>query len=407
MGAEISRSMPDPILWISHRRELQSQALLAAPWVVSRTIQSITDADIQSASSLVLDECHHYRSDDWGRVAASGKIMLGLTATPQRPDGRALGSVFSEIVVAATYSELIAQGHLVDCHVYSVNKDLGRNLAMSPIDAYRRYCDGRACFAFFSSVKMARDWADKFSSAGIGASCVTGSMSSYTRDNCISYLSSGEPHVLCSVQTMTEGVDVPAASAALLCRSVQHVSQYLQIAGRILRPHQGKEFSVLVDLTGTAIKHGSPTQDRSYSLDGKGIEKESLSPLRNCLQCGACFESTIGACPRCGWIAPVRVQRPPRIYSLELERVFSGADTPQDAKAAELDRLCKLAVERGYRATWVAKQYQLLFGSKPAMSACSEALKFLEFEALKKESSGFKRGYAFARYKSMFGSYPR
>lgn len=207
---------------------------------------------------------------------------------------------------------------------------------------------------------------------------------------------------------LTEGVDVPSASAIILARGCDHVGLYLQVAGRILRPYPGKPEATLVDLTGASLQHGLPTADRSYSLEGDGISGPSVQALRNCLKCGACYPSRPGPCPECGYDPPVRVPPPPRIYSLELREVFAGADTPAAAKRREYERLRAVARERGWALYWVCKEYRKLFGALPIIDDATEDERVRELSrliALVRER-GYKPGFAAVRYRELFGSWP-
>src|SRR5690606_41713112 len=105
------------------------------------------------------------------------------------------------------------------------------------------------------------------------------------------------------VVALTETVDDTAARTVILDRCCQHVGMYLQIVGRVLRPHPEKPDAILVDLTGATLQHGLPTEDREFGLAGEGIRRTSPTPLRNCAQCGACIPSAQRTCPECALTA--------------------------------------------------------------------------------------------------------
>lgn len=187
------------------------------------------------------------------------------------------------------------------------------------------------------------------------------------------------------------------------------MTAYLQACGRVLRPHPGKEHAVIIDLTGASLVHSWPTVDRIYSLDGKGIRKESAeNPVRNCLQCGLVYLCADGECPGCGSAPPPRVARPQRIYSLELQESWAGENTADDAKQREYLRLRIVARGKGLDVAWVVKEYRKLFGEAPRLTDVSpdekreQLVKFQRFG----HARGFKPGFAAVRYKELFGSYP-
>jgi hypothetical protein len=91
------------------------------------------------------------------------------------------------------------------------------------------------------------------------------------RRDTLTRFADGSVTVVVNVFTMTEGIDVPRVSTIVLSRTCGHVSTYMQIVGRALRTHPGKARALLLDLTGVANKHGMPTDDREFSLNGAGI----------------------------------------------------------------------------------------------------------------------------------------
>src|SRR6185295_11926979 len=97
------------VLWLAHRRELVQQAastlerlgldvghsgLKASSPVQVASVQTLlARGEAPAASLVVYDEAHHFAAEDWGRLATAyaGAIRIGLTATPERGDGRGLG----------------------------------------------------------------------------------------------------------------------------------------------------------------------------------------------------------------------------------------------------------------------------------------------------------------------------
>lgn len=395
-------------LWITHRIELIEQLANhpAAPQSVS--VQSLLSSGVRPACDLLVwDECHHVRATDWGKIQSDYHHVkqLGLTATPERHDGRALGDVYQALVVAATYSELISAGYLVDSRVFQP-PDCVHGLAVNPVVAYEKYCEGRKAFAFFSTVEQAIKHARRFNDAGVQAAAVHAKSDS--RQELIEEFRSGNIRVLCNVQILTEGVDIPDASALIIGRKLQHIGSYLQVAGRVVRPAPGKTDAIIVDLVGATLQHGSPTENRQYSLDGSAITRESCSPLRNCLQCGLCYDASREVCPRCGYRPAPEKRREPRIYSMELREVFAGKNTPAEAKARELQRLMDLMRLRGWSVYAVVKMYRELFGTNPVLTMATDDEKRAELSRLIREarSKGYKPGRAAIRYRDLFGSWP-
>lgn len=200
---------------------------------------------VPPADVLVIDEAHHVMADTYRSLVTRypDARVLGLTATPERGDGRPLGDIFDDLVVAADYSELIKSGDLVNV-------------------------EGKRTLAFFSRLSEVYNYTGRFTSEGQVPAAFVESKKTPTswRDEVLHQFSKGRYRVLCSVDVLTEGVDVPVAQVALSSRSFQHVGTMLQCFGRVMRPSDGKKSATVIDLTGATHVHGLPNEDREYSL---------------------------------------------------------------------------------------------------------------------------------------------
>jgi DNA repair protein RadD len=425
--------------WLSHRRELVSQAAariserlgalsvgLIHPQAPSTPYAEVQVASVQTllarpssawpkAKLVVLDECHHFCSDDWRTLVEHypNERVLGLTATPERGDGRPLGDIFDKLVVAATHKELIRDGWLLPCTVFAPAKVLGAALALDPVEAYRRHADNDLAFVFAGSVPQARELAQRFSEAGYPAQMVAGVTSTGARASALRRFAAGELRVLTTVIALTEGIDLPAARVCILARGCGHVTPYLQLVGRVLRPHPTMASAIFIDLPGVSSTFGHPTEDRVYSLEGKGIRRASEESLFTCIHCGVVVprSEVHSGCPECGRAAStegVSRAKPPRIYSMELRSLYAGEGTPESAKVAEYKRLRDVARDHSYSLEWVRREYRLLFGSDPPLDDVSEDHRrrtLASFQELARQNN-YKPAYAAVRYKKLFGSWP-
>jgi DNA repair protein RadD len=284
-------------LWLAHRTELIKQAaerLREAGLkvgIISPEFDPNPEAPVQVASLdtlaargerpeadwVAIDECHHAPAHTYSTVLAHYQTswIFGLTATPERADGKPLGGQFDYMFAAANYSDLLAAGHIAPCKVITPAKAMNGGLAQCPLVAYQALTqelgEHPLTFAFAKNVRAATAYADAFNAAGVSAGVVTGKTSPAVRADLIKKFSNGEIRVLWNVNVLTEGTDVPAARVCLLARGVGHAGTFLQMAGRVLRIHESKPRAFLVDLAGVSLKHGSPTIDREYSLNGRAI----------------------------------------------------------------------------------------------------------------------------------------
>lgn len=415
------------VVWIAHRDELISQArerLEAGTGircgVIAADQPADPDARIQVSSVqtlvardyrppcrlLVLDEVHHHVSDEWGKVARhyQRQGVLGLTATPERSDGRPLSDIMDGLVVAASYSELIAEGHLVACKVFRPREAL-RGLAKTPVDAYLAHGEGGQGFCFSATIEDAERHRDGFRAAGISAEMIDQSTPGEVRREYLARFRAGDLRILTNVYVLTEGVDCPDAQVCILARGVGHVTPYLQMAGRVLRPAPEKQHGILIDLKGASYDHGFPTADREYSLgEGITLSRRGVS-LRVCTQCGMTFPSG-PVCPRCGEVLKAPRQRE-RVMGRELAEA-RVSDASPEAKQAELRRLLTEGERRGWSLGFIIMEYTKTFGERPDLSSVDTSVKMADYQRLLKMAteSGFNPGWAKHRFRARYGHFP-
>ena len=407
------------VLWLAHREELLRQArdrLLAegvadvgivAPWAPASSAQ-VQVASIQTlvarrargvalplARVIVYDEAHHYPADTYAEIADAyrASVRLGLTATPERADGRPLGDLFDTLIPVSSIAELTALGVLVPCATYAP-AGATRELSRDPVSAYLGLGTQARAFVFAANVAHAEQVAASFVAEGVPAATVHAGTPWRLRTARLEAFRTGDatplrargiaspepaPRVLVNVYTLTEGVDVPEAEVCILARGCGSAGMYLQMVGRVLRAARGKTGAVLLDLRGAVHRHGLPETERVYSLTGQAIATagESAPRVIACAQCGACFGAwAAGAlgqrvCPQCGADAPAPVV--PRVTVRELYRM--GPEATPETKGRALRDLCDRAATRGYKPGWVAHLYRLRFGDWPARDALAREMR--------------------------------
>lgn len=425
------------LLWVAHRTELIAQAahrlresghdvgVIAPgappdPWApvqVGSVDTLIARGHRPQADRIIWDEAHHCAADTYAGVLESypDAELIGLTATPQRGDGKPLGDYYSDLVVGATYSELIEAGCIVPCRVRRPSEPLGSDLAKHPLDEWRNVAEGRLTFAFAPSVKQARQWAREFTEAGIPSAHVEGGQDSITRRRTLADFRAGNIRVLWNVYVLTEGVDVPEAGCCLLARGIGASATYLQIVGRVLRPHPDKPDAILIDMPGASHVHGLPTADREYALTGRAI-RVTGEALKNCRQCGTVVPVAVMQCD-CGFAWPKLERKKPKIFDLELQwAVEQAGGNPEDVdeahKRREWDRLLTLCQERErWSVSFAKREFKKLFGADPPVAwrmASPPELKMRELAALRgiAKSRGYKPGWVGVRFKDLFGHWP-
>lgn len=360
-------------LWVAHRRELVKQAVerLRAAFgnenvgVIMPGFHANPGARIQVASVetllargnipkadlVVLDEAHHYEADEWKAVARAnpGARCLGLTATPEREDGRPLGDTFQALVVAAQYSELIASGFLVPARVFQPPTNLGNDLAQEPLEAWLKYAEGSRTFGFCGRVDIGYGWSQRFRDAGYMAQVVEANTATRERDEHLAAFKRGAVRVLWNCFALTEGVDVPEARCAMLARTFGHVGGYLQACGRVLRIAADKPDAIIVDLCGATLRHGLPTDDRVYSLTGRAISGGTNHGGGGTGE----FSQEVKGLPLIG-VGGARAPAPVRANPVG-----------EGERRAEFQRLLGLARQHRMRDGFAAAKYREKYGEEP------------------------------------------
>lgn len=317
---------------VVHRKELKTQ-------VQERfnqfSIQN-KDADVamvrsamkgKKPSLLIPDEAHHAVAGSWQKLIEEypDVPILGVTATPCRLDGKGLGDVFDTMIVGPSVKELTAADYLVPAKIWAPSapdmtgvrrlggewnrKDTALAVERSSItgDAVQHYldiCPTAPAVAFCVDVEHARRTAAAFNAAGVPADVILGSseQSEADRERVVAELSTGKIRVLCSVEVISEGFDIPIIECAILLRPTQSLALFLQQIGRALRPAPGKFFAYVLDHAGNVMRHGFPDDDFEWSLE-TGVTRKNPSDLLKIVRCDECFgvyRSGPSHCPYCG-----------------------------------------------------------------------------------------------------------
>lgn len=238
---------------------------------------------------VVVDEAHHataatYRRvlEDLGCFAGSGEggaaVALGVTATMSRGDGGALGAIWQDVVYRESIADMIAAGWLVRPRGIRVKVDdldlsqvkrvrgdysesqLGEAIeaSMAPeaiAKALREHAGDRPTLLFAPLVRTAEIIRDALRDAGFTAEVVSALTSPDERRRIVEDFRARRVQVLCNAMVFTEGTDLPLASCVVVARPTTHAGLYVQMVGRVLRPDQGKDDALVLDVVGASQKH--------------------------------------------------------------------------------------------------------------------------------------------------------
>lgn len=322
------------VLFLAHRRELIEQCaaklqeagvlnfgiIMARNRMVNHlapvqiaSVQTLLRRELPPVDIIIIDEAHRANARSYLSILANyaNAVVLGLSATPERLDGKGLDDIFDDLVVVETIPNLIDQGFLVrprcfigptanldgvrtrrgDYDEQQLAERMDRPKLVGDIIAnWQRMANGCRTVVFAANVNHAQHIAEEFWAAAVPAAVISGDTPIPEREAILADWRSGALKVVANVYVLCEGFDMPELECCILARPTQSLSLYLQMAGRIMRPAAAKRGALLLDHAGCCKTHGQPHIHREWSL-------ESMTPKRkrdrekaagNLLECGDC-----------------------------------------------------------------------------------------------------------------------
>lgn len=251
---------------------------------------------------FVVDEAHRSISQSYMNVyeaaglliPADKRLILGVTATPQRSDNLGLDKLYQKVVYSYGLREAIEQGYLSDVKgirvrtktsLDNVRTSAGeydqeqladtvntpeRNLLV--FNSWLEHGANRITLGFGVNIKHSQDLAEMFKTHGIVAEAVWGA--DPLRDNKIARYRKGEIQVLFNNQLLTEGFDLDIISCIILAAPTKSGVVFSQRIGRGTRLSDGKIDCLIIDLVDSSTRHSLVTLPTllgmSAALDLKG-----------------------------------------------------------------------------------------------------------------------------------------
>ena len=233
---------------------------------------------------LVIDEFHHAVNEQYQRIVNYFKpqFLLGLTATPERMDGKSIYEICDyNVPYEISLKEAINKGVLVPFHYYGIYDETDytslhlvkgrydeKELNETYIGNVRRYdliykyymkYRSKRALGFCCSRQHAEEMAKEFCKRGIEAVAVYSNADgefSEDRDKAIERLKKQEIKVIFSVDMFNEGVDIASLDMVMFLRPTESPVVFLQQLGRGLRTSKGKEYLNVLDFIGNYEKAG-------------------------------------------------------------------------------------------------------------------------------------------------------
>ena len=383
------------VLFLVHRRELCEQiehtfmawgvdmnfCQICMVQTACRRLQQISRPNL-----IITDESHHSKSDSYRKIYDffTDSYRLGVTATPIRLDGSGLGDVYETLIEGVSAKWLIENKFLSPYTYYAPtvadlsgikvqrgefevksaeNVLFNRTVFGNVISHYRKLADGKQAICYCVSIRHSEAMAEEFQANGISAVHIDGTTPKAERQRIIEDFRNGRIKILCNVDLISEGFDVPDCECVILLRPTKSLTLYIQQSMRCMRYKAGKS-AIIIDHVGNYARFGMPDADRQWTLESK--PKKARQQTENqvkVLQCPECFytfqpEYDVKICPECGYALPKKERTLDIEDSAELRQitgfVLKYDDSPEQCR--NIHDLKKYAKQKNYKLGWIYYQ---------------------------------------------------
>lgn len=250
-----------------HRFDLHARIQVASVQTIHRRLEKI---DPKLYSIIIVDEAHLAMAETWQKCLSyfKPKLLLGLTATPERTDGLSLANLFDKITFQNDIKFGIDNGYLVELDALRVKtsididsiKTTGGDLNIAQaekllntpkrnqliVDTWKENASNRSTIVFCVDVKHCKDLCDAFNENGVKATFVVADKKECPdRAQRLIDFSNGVYQVMLNVTILTAGYDNPKVSCILSARPTKSKTLYIQMVGRGTRPVINKDYFAL------------------------------------------------------------------------------------------------------------------------------------------------------------------
>lgn len=361
------------------------------------SVQTLTKRGIFPESDLVIiDEAHvlyaHHKA--WLTEHRNGTVFVGLSATPYT---RGLGKYFDTLISPMTTQEAIGKGILCPPRVFSAShpdlkaklnkvKTVANEYVVDQLsetmrekaltgDVVRTWQElwGRGKTLCFGVDRThAQSLQARFVEAGVKCAYQDAETDRMERADIKRKFHAGDIDVLCSVGTMTKGIDWDVDCISL-ARPTKSRILFKQIVGRGLRTAPGKDFCMVLDHGRCTEELGFVTEIEADRLDDGAPGKRGKPPVRYAKECPKCHQyRTPGKrqCESCGF------EPTPQCQWIETADTLSEVDrntlpkkgkrhATVEEKMIWFSQLKGYAFQRGYKDGWAANKYREKFEAWP------------------------------------------
>ena len=345
------------ILRGSDTDNLDAPLIIASAQTIDARRKTVaTDEWLSGFTLVIVDECHVQRkahSTAIDAVTENNGFAIGMTATP---NAKGLREIYHNLVIGARIADLVPK-YLVPCEVrvpqgahgeYKAalrdvrvrageyhQTDLGEAMAderltASALKVWQEHGDNRPTLVFCVDKAHAHAVGKQFETAGVRCAVLTEETPPDERDELIEAFTRRELTALISVNVLAVGFDAPIAQVGLMLRPTKSMMVWIQQAGRLLRPSEGKDKALLLDLAGNALElcHPMDYQPPKRLLGAKDDAEESTPPQRTCPECDAVIPIAVRECPECQYRFEAQDRERPGSGTSDVEMATLKRSTP-------------------------------------------------------------------------------
>lgn len=252
---------------------------------------------------IVVDEFHHAAAMSYQTMIQyfKPKFLLGITATPDRMDGKDVYAICDgNVAYQIHFIEAIRRGWLSPFHYYGVYDDtdyskirwmgtrydeeqlaaiqLRESQSLKIYEAWNKHKQTRT-IGFCSSIRQADYLAHYFKEQGIASLSLHSGTMGISREEAIRRITEGSLEIIFTVDLFNEGVDIPSVDTLLFVRPTESLTVFTQQIGRGLRLSDHKSHCSIIDLIGNY--RNADVKLKLFSMEegqGKGSKKEPIIP---------------------------------------------------------------------------------------------------------------------------------
>jgi superfamily II DNA or RNA helicase len=298
---------------------------------------------------IITDEAHHCLAKSYREIYNHFNECknIGFTATPIRLNGDGLGDIYDDIIDTVDVEYLVSNKFLATYRYYSlpvidtedldivngeytndsINKLYANTLTAydSVLSNYRLHGQNKKGIVYCANTEHSKIVAKMFNDNDIVCHHVGAETPTNERNQIMDDFKNGKIQLLCNVDIVSEGFDVPQCDVVILLRPTMSLSLHIQQSMRGMR-YNGDNIAIILDHVGNYKNHGTPLTPQEWTLAKR--ERNQITGVHECTECYMVYQHlgdktddytkslpffnirSSRTCPFCGHVEPVAKKNP-------------------------------------------------------------------------------------------------